>query len=507
MTRFPQLVLLSCLVLVGLGGCGEGSEGSGPSSGWKKVETTPEAEAEALAKVREQRDNQAPSIVLISLDTLRADRLGAYGHRGGLTPNLDRFADESVVFERAIAQSNETLFSHASLFTSRYPSELGPVDYSFQFPETVPTLAEILAIYGYQTGAMVAGGHLAPVFELDRGFEDYEMPREWGSLYHTRRAAQRWLEEREASRPYFLFIHAYDTHNRYLKPAPYGLMETSPRYEGRSREAVRQINGTAEIVDGVWYPGLTIPELFDLDSLRLRHGTTQALRASPADGTPLWSDDLAHVVDIYEGAVRYLDAQFGLLMADLQDQGVLDEAIVVVLSDHGEELGEHGMFNHRHWLTPETQLVPMMIRLPEGREAGRRIAEPAALLDVLPTLLEAAGYESPVDARGVSWWGHLKRAEEVPVDADRVLFSEGVWRVVFSGLSAHSPLLAQGMKAAARPGPAYEAWAGTGESEEAALAVAMWEWRRTLPPSPAATAPLSEERRRVLQQQGYWGMD
>jgi arylsulfatase len=464
-----------------------------------------------------QTQAEAPSIVLISLDTFRADRLGAYGHSGDLTPNLDRFAEEAVLFEHTIAQSNETLFSHASLFTSRYASELGSVDYSFQFPETVPTLAEILSIYGYQTAAMVAGGHLAPVFELGRGFASYQMPREWGSLYHTRRAAQRWLEDRAVSEPYFLFIHAYDTHKRYLKPAPYGLMEASPSYDGPGRDAVHQIHGTAEMVDGVWYPGLTQPQIFEINALRQRRSSGHVLRASPSEGTPLWPDDLEFVVDIYDGAVRYVDAQFGLLMADLQSQGVLDEAIVVVISDHGEELGEHGIFDHRTWLTRETQLVPMMIRLPDGRDGGRRVSDPAALLDVLPTLIEAAGLEAPADIRGVSWWGLLSRGETSPVDSDRVLFSEGVWRVVsatdgrdglvFSGISAHSPLLSQGIKSAALPGPAFDAWQGTESEAQARLAQAMMDWRDGLPESPGGVQPLSEERRRILQQQGYWGMD
>ena len=159
----------------------------------------------------------------------------------------------------------------------------------------------------------------------------------------------------------------------------------------------------------------------------------------------------------------------------------------------------------------------MMIRLPDGRDGGRRVSEPAALLDVLPTLIEAAGREAPADVRGVSWWGHLTRGEESPVDLDRVIFSEGVWRVVsatngrdglvFSGISAHSPLLSQGMISAALPGPAFDAWRGTDSETQARLAQAMMDWRERLPASPGGGQPLSEERRRILQQQGYWGMD
>ena len=100
----------------------------------------------------------APSFVIISLDTLRADHVGATGGPAGLTPNLDRLAEESFVFTAAYAQSTETLFSHASLFSGRYPSELSTVDYHFSYPENVPTMAEILGLYDYHTGAAVSGG-------------------------------------------------------------------------------------------------------------------------------------------------------------------------------------------------------------------------------------------------------------------------------------------------------------------------------------------------------------
>jgi arylsulfatase A-like enzyme len=323
-------------------GCSEPEPELGP--GWVTVESPEEA---------------GPiSIVLISMDTLRADRLGVYGNSDGLTPNLDRFASEAIVFDHAFAQSNETLFSHASLFTSRYPSELGPVDYTFDFPDEVPTLAEVLALYGYETGAMVAGGHLSPVFGLDRGFDTYEMPREWGSLFHTRRAASRWLDGLEEDQPFFLFVHGYDTHTRYLKPAPFGLLQADADYNGSAVQATREITGTIEIVEGVWFEGLVPREIFDLSALRLRSSSGPPLRALPSSGTPMWPADLQHVEDVYDGAVRYGDAMFGWLMADLAERGVLENSVVVLLSDHGEELGEYGMYSHRAWLTPETQRVP-----------------------------------------------------------------------------------------------------------------------------------------------------
>ena len=164
-----------------------------------------------------------PSVVVVSLDTLRADRLGCYGDERGLTPNLDRFAAEALLFENAFSQSNNTVQSHASLFTSRYPSELCRLGPAYRLGAgSPPTLAEVLSAYGYQAGAFVAGGHLDPSFGLDAGFQEYAAPAQWGSLYHTWPLALKWLDRVDPARPTFLFLHGYDTHARYVKPTPFG---------------------------------------------------------------------------------------------------------------------------------------------------------------------------------------------------------------------------------------------------------------------------------------------
>ena len=473
----------------------------GAGSGWKLVE---------------DRSTDSLGIIVISLDTLRADKLGAYGNPDGLTPNLDRFAQESIVFEQAYAQSNETLFSHASLFTGRYPSELGPVNYRFEFPEETHTLAGVLGRYDYQTGGMVAGGHMAPVFGLDQGFSEgsYESPREWGSLFHTRRAAQRWLDQRVEARPFFLFLHGYDTHHRYLKPGPWGELEFDPGYSGIGRQIVQHVVGTTQVVDDVWYAGKHLPEILDLDALRLRDDLGHALRAKSEEGSPLFQTDLDHLVQAYDGAVRYADSQFGLFMVELQNRDLLDQSLIVVLSDHGEELGEHGVFDHRPDLSPEVQHVPFMIRLPGAQSGGQRVSQTAALIDLMPTLLEAAGAEPIPDLPGVSWWGHLHDNEPPPVEGRRVVFSEGAYRllsatdgnngVVFSGLSVHSPYLTEGLNKAAHPGPAWRSWNGTSEVAAQELADDIRRWRASLALAPGISSPLSEEKQRLLREGGYW---
>ena len=161
-----------------------------------------------------------PPIVLISLDTLRPDRLGAWGSESGLTPNLDRVAAEAVVFERSYSQAGETLFSHASLFSGRYASELNRLTYTFSIPEEIPLLPQILKAYGYDTGAAVAGGQLDPAFGFDRGFDSYDVPGEWASLYHTVPRALAWLDDRGSDDPdpFLLFVHGYDAHHRWDHP-------------------------------------------------------------------------------------------------------------------------------------------------------------------------------------------------------------------------------------------------------------------------------------------------
>ena len=492
--------LLFCL-LVGCSSTAEPDPSSDASSGWRVVE---------------ERSSDALGIIVISLDTLRADKLGAYGNSDGLTPNLDRFARESIVFEHAYAQSNETLFSHASLFTGRYPSELGPVDYQFEFPEETHTLAGVLGRYDYQTAAVVGGGHMAPIFGLDRGFSEgnYESPREWGSLFHTRRAAQRWLDQRDLNQSYFLFLHGYDTHHRYLKPGPWGELEFDPDYRGIGRKIVRHVVGTTQVVDEVWYSGKHLPEILELDALRMRTDSGHMLRAKSEEGSPLFQDDLDHLIQAYDGAVRYADTQFGLFMVELQNRGILDQAIIVVLSDHGEELGEYGVFDHRPFLSPEVQHVPLMIRLPGARSGGRTVGQTTALIDLMPTLLDAAGAAPIPDLPGVSWWAHIEDNDSVPIDGRRVVYSEGAYRllaatdgtngVVFSGLSVHSPYLTEGLNKAANPGPAWHPWDGTSEADAQILAQDIRQWRSTLTPAPGAPSMLSEEKQRLLREGGYW---
>ena len=382
-------------------------------------------------------------ILVISLDTLRADRLGAYGSTTGLTPNLDRFAAQSVVFEDAYAQANETLYSHAALFTGRDPSQLAPLDLNFRIPAEVPTLAGIFRDAGWDTAGFVAGGHLSKVFELNRGFATYDDQSGWGSLHDTGPKALHWLDTRNSTRPFLLFVHAYDTHDRYLKPTPFGYAFADPAQTGLGADLARQVGGVSQVLDNFYEESQDFVEKFSLDHPRFDRG--RGIQTADPTVKSLSEADKKLLVASYDGAVAWMDACFGLFMAGLAQRGLLDQLTIVVLSDHGEELGEEGVFHHRYSLTDATTHVPLMVRLPDGK--GRRVAGLVGLVDVGPTLLAWAGLRGMES--GISWVGALK-GETIP-GRDFVV-SEGALRLLsvrgpqarltLEGFRTHNPYTA-----------------------------------------------------------------
>jgi len=457
-----------------------------------------------------------PSVVVICLDTLRRDRLGAYGNTSGLTPNLDRFASQAVVFEDSWAVANETLLSHAALFTSRYATETGPIFDDYALADEAPTLAEVMDVHGYQTGAAVAGGHLMAGFGLGRGFEWYEQGGSWASLYHTVPLATGWLDTREPQDPFLLFVHGYDTHHRYLKPGPFGTSRTERDYLGPGVDAARQKLGTVRVVDG-WFLPPDTERVHDLDALRVR-GASERVRSvararDPAVGaTPLQPRDLEHITQVYDGAVAYADAWFGLFMAELDQRGLLDETIVVVLSDHGEELGEHGIFGHRYTLTDESLAVPLMVRLPGAAQAGRRVSGLVDLTDVMPTLLDAANAQHPAGIQGRSLWPVLEGAEH---QAREAVFAQTMFRAVsvrndqgrltFSGIGADSPWLGEMMGTTRLEAPAFVASEGLDKAAQIDLVAKLVTWNHGLrQPKPGDPRAPTAEQKRLIREQGYW---
>ena len=422
-------------------------------------------------------------VIVVSMDTLRADRVGAWGHPGGLTPNLDRLARESVRFSQAYAQANETVLSHASLFTSRYASEVAPFS-EMGLAQGTPTLAGRLHGAGWQTAAVVAGGHLSRAFGLDAGFDHYDDTADWGSLTDTTPRALQWLDARDPSRPFFLFLHGYDTHDRYLKPTPFGYSRADAAYVGLGRDLGRTPGAVSRVADGVSSGGSDRLEVWSVDRVRLDRG---AGLASVPGTQPLSPADLSHLAALYDGSVAWADAAVGLWLGELEARDLLDDVWLVVLSDHGHELGEHGAFHHRLSLSDTTLHVPLLVRPPGG------LAEPVVvdglvdLLDVAPTLLALAGVPADPQARGRPLW-----VDGRPTAPDRThTLAEGRLRLLSvrsatgdrltaEGLSADHPELERWLAETPLRGPAF---AVDGDAAQGpSLRRALVDWRVSLRP-------------------------
>jgi arylsulfatase len=317
---------------------------------------------------------RAPHVFLITVDTLRADRLGAYGSGRNLTPRLDALAETSLVFDQAYSTAPLTLPSVSSLLTGRHPSVTGVTSNLGIVPETLPTLASRLRSHGWRTGAVVSNFALRPVTRLDRDFDLYDdrLDRVELNRAHpervageTRAAALRLLDELAAAdgNPVFLWVHFQDPHGPYTPPD--GYLE-------RTIEAARaEPDGRRRLPLASSGSGLgAIPKYQVLGNER----EAAFYRAS------------------YDAEVLYTDAEIGALLDGIEDRGLLDEAIVVFATDHGEGLGESNYwFAHREYLIDPLVHVPLMIRAP-GVAPGRR-SDLASLLDVFPTLLGLLGLE------------------------------------------------------------------------------------------------------------------
>jgi arylsulfatase A-like enzyme len=309
-----------------------------------------------------ERADDRSNVLLISIDTLRADHLSCYGYARPTTPAIDRLAAEGVLFEQVIANSPWTLPSHGSLLTGLNPRNHGLKSHLTGLPDDIPTLATLLGDAGYATMGLVNSRNLSPRYGLHRGFAKYrEYPtREDGK--RVRSGAQQisdaiaWLEE-GSDGPFFMFIHNYDVHSHY-DPAPEFLALFAAPYDGEIK-------------------GRTV------DLQRVRRGELMLSEA-----------DRRHVIDRYDGGIRQLDADLGRLFEHLERSGLSETTIAIVTSDHGEEFLEHGGVLHGRTMYGEVLDVPLILRGP-GLPAGVRVRGLVSLSDILPTVLGLVGIAAP----------------------------------------------------------------------------------------------------------------
>jgi arylsulfatase A-like enzyme len=356
----------------------------------------------------------AANLILITLDTVRGASMSLYGYERSTTPNLDAFARRGTVFERALSTAPWTLPSHASMFTGRWHHEMS-TDHTVPLDDEFPTLAEHLASRGYATAGFVANmAYCGYESGLDRGFlhyDDYTVSagqliassnvlRTLANNFRLRRlirndehlnrkradkqnaAVLGWLDDLE-QRPFFMFINYFDAHEPYLPPAPFDRAFGPGRRLGRYSPLHRWL----------WEPALGHANMGDAE--------------------------LREEIDAYDGALAYLDHQLGVLFAGLDARGLLDNTLVIVTSDHGEEFQEHGVFEHGYSLYRPGGQVPLVMAWPGKVPTGIRVADAVTLRDLPATAVDLLGLERPSPFPGRSlaryWRGAESGGDDEPI--------------------------------------------------------------------------------------------
>jgi arylsulfatase A-like enzyme len=338
-----------------------------------------------LASCGPREEVPPPNVLLVVVDTLRADRLGAYGSSLGLTPFLDDLARRATLFERAYAPCSWTLPSVASLFTSRQQGQHGVFGFASRLAREEATLAESFRAAGFLTGGLSANPLLFARLGWGQGFDAWQPLGRSGAPgtesyvdagFLGARALE-WLDaNRRPGQPSFLYLQYMDPHAPYLAPEPF-----------RSR---RVPAGTLDA------------EIQAANDELLSFGLA-----------PLPPERGALLSALYDAEVAYLDHELRSLFDALRARGFLDHAVVVVTADHGEEFQEHGGSMHGRSLFEEVVRVPLLVLAP-GLPAGRRIGQPVSLVDVAPTLLELAGLPPEPRFGGRSLTPLLRGADAQP---------------------------------------------------------------------------------------------
>lgn len=351
-----------------------------------------------------------PNIILIVMDSARAANVSSYGYERTTTPNLDTLAREGALYEQAISTGCWTLPVHASLFTGLHAFKHGVNISKNAMPEEFPTLAGYLSDLGYDTACFSNNAYVSEITKLTRGFETVEdlwqvsNPRgikrtkmwrlrrwleQFGALGKpviavtrllqraraylkrqrrrgdkgarlTNRKIESWLTGgRDREKPFFMFVNYMEPHEPYNPPQPYDQHFMPRRY---SRRRVAQVGNNKEVME-------------------------------QAADRKRYAENLEILQALYDGELNYLDHKIGELVAMLASQNLLENTVLVVTSDHGESLGEHGHIGHRMALYEQLVHVPLVIRYPARMQAGTRIKEQVSLIDLYPTLLELAGAE------------------------------------------------------------------------------------------------------------------
>lgn len=384
------------------------------------------------------------NVLLISMDTTRADHLGVYGNAEVKTPAIDALGKEGVVFEACMSAAATTLASHTSLLTGTYPLVHGVTRNGFYVNEDNRLLQEDLRDAGFYCAAVLGSSALTAKSGLDQGFDHYDdafdLAAEAGGRDQDQRSAadvtarllahvDEALERQEADDGFpdrlFLVAHYFDPHAPYA-PEP----EMAQRYGAASlvgdfddiEQAVQ--SQQARILRAPGADGLTESQAnmpLGQQSVIQRGLNEPLVRRAAGVPTPKGRT----LAKLYAGEITQTDSAIGTLLAGLASRGLLEDTLVVLTADHGETFWEHGNFwNHGLWVSQTDVHVPLIVRFPDGRGAGRRVSVPVSGVDVQPTLLEALELPGAATGKDASRGRSLLAAVDGQALGDRATFSE-----------------------------------------------------------------------------------
>lgn len=428
------------------------------------------------------------NVLIITIDTLRADHLTSYGYHRPTSPRMDEFARRGVLFEAVACQSSQTLPSHASIFIGTNPRVHKAISHESPVDPAVTTLAELLKKAGYQTGAFISSHALDSEYGLDQGFDTYwEVHKE--HTFQERRsatademdlttdAALTWLGQNSGSE-FFLWIHWFHPHRPYNPPPAYA-RAFAGAYEG-------PVTSEPEFIMKVWRDRIDLPE-----------------------------EDVAYLVGLYDGEVAFADAQVGRVLDELETMNLLDNTVVVITADHGEILYEHEYyFGHDIALYDECLMIPLIIYAPALGAAHPRIGSLVQSLDILPTVLDLLEMEHPGGLEGKSLLPLIAGSGQSTADycfsetfpfpekcpprhAVRTAHSKLIWKE-----EQTATLTKEFYDLTADPGETQSLYGRHPESARLDSVLARWMQKEGLHPAPIPTARESG-RWRILRSLGY----
>ena len=403
-------------------------------------------------KGEKEKKKEQPNIILISLDTLRADHLRCYGYDREISPAIDSMAAKGVLFEKVYAQSNWTLPSHVSIFSSLYPSTHGVLEKTSKIPEKTILLPQILKKEGYRTVSFNAGGFVSATFGFDRGFDVYEeIPKSTGNMENICDQAIRWIRENHGEK-FFMFLHTYEVHKPYAPPDLYEqnyiplaevafeklknilykiLNDESLDFSDYELLIARRVRGElVDFVNKVYDENeAEIKQKFSISKeeyLTKLKSTGKAYLEHIRDIYEYWHEKkeeaigYKYILEHYDTEIIFADDQIKRLLNLLEEMELKENTLIILTSDHGEEFFDHRNSGHAIHCYNEVIQVPLIFYYPGHLPEGLRIETNTALIDIPPTILDLIGVQGPEAFEGISLLPAIAGEE----GGSRILFSE-----------------------------------------------------------------------------------